>query len=419
VKIEELGEYYNLYLNEILSSCTQNTTANYIVKDKVIRAYHDALNFEARENLTKFLIYQAVRDGYKLSPFPLEEALLYLNEILTDDKLMKKIVESNPHSEFYSVLKDIIPFKQKLDELVEDNKNYLVLKMYEQIYDFLNAEALSLYEGKDLENECLKRYPLTYDTPLHYQNRMKKREYVRDDGDILRMPKMKNFSRTCKLLTHYFYEKALDFYNKTGYLYRPISEDIAFFKLGKIGAITYKYDDTFKIMVKDLDTSLEYSADCLDFWAISYDETIDKEYTISFDNPVNYYGPLIVCPYEYLDEAFIKELAKRSGADINDDAIIEKLTNLGFDPEIKDNLICDIFGSYLKNPHNISLYKFKDVNEYPTLSKLLAKNDEDRCKYINRVLTNYQIRRKKILADKYLKYYRKVKKNNSNKEWLD
>ena len=76
--------------------------------DKVNAAYKDAIKLYPTIKMFKFITYNIIKPFYGLKPLTKETIFEMLDKLFEDKKFINKISSSNPESEFFSVIKDII-----------------------------------------------------------------------------------------------------------------------------------------------------------------------------------------------------------------------------------------------------------------------------------------------------------------------
>jgi len=417
---KKYGDYINkIYLNNQLIDNDKN---NYIVGEKIAEAYLDAERFDASEELIKFLFYQAVRFGYSnVKEYDKRYSFKFIDEILSNDDLKQKILTSDCNSEFYSVIKDIIPYAEQLFKLMREGKSYLVLKKYQELLQILNEETLCFHNGKDFEIECQKRYPMTYANPTYNQRRIKNKHLnLENVFDIKSFPKKSNASFTCSILLRYFHEIMLNYYENSGYMYRPVTDTIGFYQLGNIGVLTYTYDNEIGLSVAN--PRKKYKMDNIKFWEVVYSNSSPK-YIIdsNLKDLVNFNGPIIIAPADHIDEAFISYITHVYGLDIEDNNLQSRLTSIGFPVSTSDTdkLLTSDYQTFYKNPKEVEILKVSDITKYSILNKLKNLKPYEREKYIK---TNSQSKLSETIPTPYPTYciaYRKKKDDLRRFWWHD
>ena len=160
---------YGYYINDIYkqNNLINDSFKDYEVSKKIAEHYIDAEKFNASDELVYFLLYQSVRFAYNIKPINPKYIFKYIDEILSNEELKNEILQTDCKSEFYTIIKDIIPYYNEFNKLINEKKNYQVLKKYREILNILNLETLNLYpnEASQTKNE------FTYTNIHRKQNR--------------------------------------------------------------------------------------------------------------------------------------------------------------------------------------------------------------------------------------------------------
>ena len=368
------------------------------IVEKLSKLYRDCEKFGIFSSFVKSLIYLELKYWYRnLKEVNLPDLNDLIDVILKNDEVKKKILSENAESEFFRVLKDLIPLSLKLDDNINKNKKYAVLKNYHDILDFLSKEGLANYSDKDLEQECLKRYPASYGAKA-YLVRMKNKKYKEDKSfDITSYPVKWNFSIPCSLFSRYFYQKMLKFYEDTNYMYRPVNDYLDFYQFDKLGFLTYHFDDLISISLSDLGVSYPWTR--YEFWALLYIEYGSLKYNVdvsSIKNNLNFTGTILVTPTSAMDEAFLKYFMHEGNYKIDDVYLEYFLEKIGLDISMDETLLTDDYEVFYHNPKLVDNLVIKDCSNFKTLEALKSKTEEERLKYIKSLISAYKRNAKKL-----------------------
>lgn len=373
---------------------------NFFVGEKIAEHYIDAKKFNASEELIYFLIYESIRFAYNIKPIEPKYTFNYFEEIFNNKNVCDLIRNSECKSEFYTIIKDILPYYEELEDLIRNNKKYMALKKYKEILSILNMETLNLYPKDMWEKECQKRYRFTYNKKVYYEANLKHKHYKQEDKfDFKTLPFMNNNSLTCSLLIHYFHQKMVNFYKKSNYIYKPVNDDYGFYKLNNINIITYNFDDLINVNVNHLKRN--YNMKKPEFWGIIFSKGIKFNYFIpkKFKRLASRYKPCIIVPDDYIDEALVHFLSSETGYDINNMFLQKELIKIGFPLEgfeEKEGLLNAENTVYFKNPQMVDKLKVKDINNFKTLKKILLKPISKRNAYYKKLASYYKGKIKKI-----------------------
>ena len=377
-----------------------------VIRD-INATYQDCHDFLPTINTFKFIVCNIVNSyilnvfNYSLTPKQRDK---YLNDILNNLDFRKKIFKGKPKSEFFSVIKDILPYYIELTNYMNSKNHYMVIMTYKKIVEFLNSECLSHYQGKDLVEECEKRFEIPYNTVEQY-NHLQKSKYYNDEDpyEIGDETFKENYSITCKLLTHYFHDLMISYYKKTGYLYSPINDDLSFYSFGKINIVGYNYSDNLDYSIDNYDWS-KY-----EFWAkLNMGEPYIKVDTKRIRKKYNIPNALIV-PNDLVEEAFIKYLMKELNEKEYSDDFIKLINKIGIPKEYLRSDYLSTYDNkvYFVNPQRYEDLRIKKPMKVPTLSLILGKSEDKRDNYISKLIATYKGQHK----EEELTYKERLKSN--------
>ena len=380
-----------------------------IIRD-INNSYIDCHNYLPTINTFKFIVYNII-NSYTYNVFnksinPKQRNKI-LSDILNNEDFRKKIMRAKPTSEFFSVIKDILPYYIELNNYIKNKQYYLVIVTYKKIIELLNSECLLNYEGKMLEIECQKRFEIPYNTLEQYKH-LQKEKYYNDECpyEIGNETFKENYSITCKILTHYFHDLMMDFYKQTGYLYSPINDDLSFYSFGGINIVGYKYSDNLSYSIGN------YNWTRYEFWAKlnmgnPYIKVDTKKIRKKFNIP-----NVIIVPDDLVEEAFIKHMMRELNEKKFTEEFIKLLNKIGL-PEgyLRSDYLSTSDGMvYYVHPKKYEDLKVKDLFKIPTLELILAKNDITRDKYIKKLIATYNGEHKKDDEDE-MGYRGRLKSN--------
>lgn len=362
--------------------------------EKINAAYQDCLKFYPRIKTFKLIAYNIIESSYHLPALEEDKTLEYIGKLLNDSELQNKLLNGNPESEFFSVLKDMLPYSIKLEALLNEHKPYEIMMLYKKITEVLNLETLGDYpDDEKLEEECKKRYDFPNNTAREYKFNMKmkaKVPYKRFDLSIV--PGHGCYSVTCYLLTKYFHKKIYEYYKQYGFIYYPINDELSFYQFKSTIIIGYKFMDNVTLTVSDLGNV--YNPESYQFWAI-INGSLQAKYKVDDSNIlslVNMPGTILIAPDNHIAEALIKYLEIDSGYSKNSDQIRNLLIKLGIPLSFIDSNALSTTNNnmtYFYDPRNIDLIEVKDKSKFTVLSKLKSKNKQEREKYIKKLLAKY------------------------------
>ncbi len=354
--------------------------------EKVNAAYEDTYTYLPKINVFLFITYRIISKFYDLKPISDKKCHEYVEMVLNDYNVRRKLYEINPKSEFFSVMKDIIPYYMKFMESLKSNNGYMVISSYEEIVSFLETETLKDKTYEELEAECKKRYNYPNNNVTTYDFRMRNKNYSKKPYEVGMYRSKGFYSETCELLSHYFYDKMLEYYKKTGYYYSPINNDLSFYSIAGKGIIGYKYDDNIAMSIDN------YRWDRFEFWAILNMENKPKvKIDISkikrlVKNSDNY----IIAPNDLVEEALIHNLLK-TRKKVKPD-FIQKLKDMGVPEEYYRLNALTTYDNrvFFFYPDDFKKLRIKDLSKLPTLNLILSKNEENREKYLNKLTATYK-----------------------------
>ncbi len=356
--------------------------------DKLNKTYLDCYEFYPTIKIFEFISYIIISKYYKLKPLNFNVVRDNLELLLNNSSFTNRLIYSNPKSEFFSVIKDIVPYYQKFNINIKKNNKYETIMMYEIIVKFLEKETLGSLEGKELEEECKKRYSIFTNGASEYHARMKSKTFNKiktyEAGNYV----AKNFySSTCRLLSEYFYNRMVEFYQKTGWIYSEVADDVSFYSFGDIGVLAYDYDSQISLSI-DGNRWNNYK-----FWALL---KMQENPNIKIDDKnirrlINYNKDLIVAPRDFIEEALIKYLMNEYGVSNNTSLITNLLDKMGIPREYLggNTLLTNDGKTYYVDPRKIEYLKTRGM-EVPPIKILKGKSDEERDLYFKKIIATYK-----------------------------
>ena len=421
----DIPRVYMDYINDIYKGnyIYADSVRDCDVRDKILCLYKDIQEYNPSDNIIRLMIYRIIEQFcYPLNDKDTRNKYVNVNKLIADidalfadEKLREKILngEYKPQSKFYSILKDIMPYVNDIDLLMNEKKWYLVLKKYQELFALLNDETLSKYTGEDLEMEYKKRYNYVYNRVRDYKLRMKRKKYKSTGIEITDFPKYGNYSRVCTLFLKYFQTKLLQLDEKTGYFYRPINENVDFFKFGDIGLIAYHYDDLVDILIRY--PGIRFSMKSWEFWALVSDESKEKHIIIDdsdLKSKINFTKNLITTPLGIMDVAFAHYVALNNGISGTGEIDIltwQALQAIGFpiddtpvdlDAFVYNNL------SYCRNPKYVDCYNMRNIADFPKLAQLRKLDPDSRRKHFKKLQASFKGRYGPVSSSNQLKKIR-------------
>lgn len=405
-------------LIEYIRELTQKPQLDYMdlgnqeIAKQVNSLYEDCKYLTSSLNFFKFAVYNIVGQYYPLAKVDIEVTKRIMGKLLENKEFRKKLFSYQPKSEFFSVVKDLLEPYLRLKNFIESRKRYDAIITYRDILDLLDTETMGKRKGKALEEECQKRYVYPYDTVKQYNRRMKEKKYKKIDKlDVRKSHHKPYLSATCKIFYDYFHDMMIDFYNKTGYIYAPFNEDIDFYQFGKIGIISYKYDSDLSMSIKGFDPKH------FEFWALLFSGNKISINTFQLKKIIDFDGELLFAPKGYVEEAFIKYLMNSLGEREYSREFISLLESIGIDADYcySHGLTTYDGKIYFKDPKNTDNYTVRDIDQYPTLKALKEKDDEEREKYIKKIIATYKGKYK----EREEEISSKERRKGNPKAWLD
>lgn len=381
--------------------------------DKVNAAYKDAIKLYPTIKMFKFITYNIIKPFYGLKPLTKETIFEMLDKLFEDKKFINRISSSNPESEFFSVIKDIMPYYLEFQKYINNNDGYNAVILYEQIVKYLNNETLDNKKEDELQAECLKRYNFPFNDVDTYRLRMLSKTYKKQSNyDIEKLYDKGFYSYTCYLLSVYFHEKMLNFYKKSGYIYTRFNDEYAFFKFKNIGILTYVHDDSVRLSINGFDSSR------YEFWALLFKNSYAKiNVDLEMMWSINFKGDLLVAPRDFMEEAVIKYLMGKTGETSFTDNFMTILNKVGI-PNIYctlNELSSNDNKVFFVNPRKFDRLNMNNIEKFPTLKRLLEKDEEEKDQYIKKIIATYNGKHK--IDDYEETAYERRKKNP--KAWID
>lgn len=407
------------YINSIINKDIEHSELEIVEVIKRINiTYKDCLKYIPKRKVFKYIIYTILEDFYDIYKMPKNLSNEIIEYIINYPDLIRKLSNSEPESEFFSVLKDMLPYYLEFNKNISENNKYETILTYKRIVDTLNEETLGNRTKPELIKECLKRYffPKNISSTIEfYIDKKQLEEY--NEFSIEKNMHPTIHSKTCLLLSNYFHNKMLDYYKKTGFIYVPYNADFNLYVFGNIAVLGYKYDDSFTLSIDN------YSSNTIEFWGLlfqGYDHKI-KVNDEEIRNKIKFKGKLITAPDDLIEEAYVKYIMHELGEVDYTDHLVNTLNNLHlpYNRDKTDELSTNNYLSYFISPRKFYKWKIKFIEDNPVLQKLLKKYNTD-----NLDIDNYT----KYLAFKYknlhkvkdpdeFDYYENRKKNP--KAWLD
>lgn len=395
--------------------------------EKVQNIYRDAKKLELDEKEIKTLIHITV--STLISKFipnlvtapNKKEIMTLLNKLCFNKELRKKIQLQTWESDFFSILKNTAPIIEDLEQAIRDNQSFKVLLIYSNLIEILNRDGLNpAMSNASLKKELEKIYPFTSDINRYKCYINFPRIYGHKSDELTCFVRTETYGMFSSLLIKYFYIKMIEYYNETGYFYRKIDDNFSLYILNQKIFLTYKYDDSIDLQISYLRNN--YGMKTYEFWALTADMS---EYRLSLDvfSTINTrklieYIDVIVCPEENIEASFIRYVIEELGEDLTD--VHTLLTELGVDYSIKyQDLIRLKNGIFIKNINEYSRLNIKSPKEYPTLEKLLQKDDTEKKQYIKRLKNRIKsVSTPQKSFENYGEYHYR-KKSKGRKDYID
>lgn len=355
--------------------------------------YRDCLKYYSSINLFKKLTYLIVSDYYNLDQLThddKENLYSFLQKVIDDKDMRLKLMSGNPESEFFSVLKTIMPLYIEFSAAIKEKRHYDITTTYERIYNLLDSEALSPYTGKELEEECRKRFDLPLNDVETYKLRMQMKKYpLLKELDIEDPINRGFYSLTCQLLFNLFHRIMIKQYHKYGNYFTQISQDLKLFQFGSVRIIEYRYADSIDISLNG------YSWNKFEFWALlgnnkSATPKVDSQKIREYIGHNGHNGVVLVVPEGCKEEALISYWLH----DLTEKVITPKelCKKLGIPEEY---LMCHDLKTYdyrtfFIDPRDIDRIRIRDLENYPTLKKLISLEEDMRPQYYKKLYATYK-----------------------------
>lgn len=395
--------------------------------EKAQNVYKDAKRLKIKEETMEKLIYMAVYSlmgGYSLvidiKPLSANEITTLLNYFCFNKHVREKIKMGLWASDFFSVIKSLIPSIEDLEKAIKYNQSFRVLEIYSRIIKILNTDGLNPNMSKSsLEAELKKIYPIKASIGSYISNLKNPRIKGHNKDDLTCYVRQNTYGVISSILLRYFYNKMKEYYNDTGYFYRMIDDNFSLYVLNQKVFLTYKYDDSIDLRIRH--DYNNFSMKDYEFWALVYDMSSYRlllEIFSSFDfDKIISAGDIIVCPEEKLEESFISYVMSELGEDFT--SVHSFLTTLGVDLNKDYKSIVRLKnGIFIKMPIDVDKLNISNIQDYPTLSNIRVKNGEEREDYIKRLKSRLRGQINKNNVNEESSYFSR-RKPRGRKDYID
>lgn len=378
---------------------------NMIKKAESVYSDLHALNIDD-DLLYRDLFYNVIKNFSVKRPDIIELNARIMSKTLFNEEFRDKVKQMNTwKSGYISFMKSVIPKLEELLQLLSEEKSYLAMKKYAELLSFLNIEALDpKMSSSDKSAELEKRYYIPYNTINSYNKRAKDIEFRKENpfikiGDI----EAYNYSHECLMLQRYLYQIMIKYYEKSGCFYRQINNDVGLFLLKDESLLTYKYDDLPGMTLSYMNKTVDFKDGR--FWAtiasLDFDlmkaKITDNAFNMSVKSHLG--GKIVVCPDEYMDEAFYQSNIDKDGnINIYDR---DKLYSIDFplDEPTTSKLLTTDGLFYFKNPLLVDELKIKNIEANEFLQKLVPMAADKRGDYLKKLKSYYKGAKEKIKVD--------------------
>lgn len=399
--------------------------------EKAQNVYKDAKRLKIKEETMEKLIYMAVYSlmgGYSLvidiKPLSANELTTLLNYFCFNKHVREKIKMGLWASDFFSVIKSLIPSIEDLEKAIKYNQSFRVLEIYSRIIKILNADGLNPNMSKSsLEAELKKIYPIKANIFSYNSNLKNPKVFGHSKDDLTCYVRQNTYGVISSILLRYFYNKMKEYFNDTGYFFRIVDDNFSLYVLNQKVFLTYKYDDSIDLRVRNSHSS--FGMKDYEFWAMALNMSEYRQreelYTeCDFSRIINV-NDIIVCPEDFLEETFIYYVMNEIGGDLT--SVHTFLTELGIDYTIDYKKVLRLKnGVFIKRLGNIDGLSVKNIRDYPTLEKLVNKHDNERSEYIKRIsaklkadINNFAPKNDEDEDD----FYTRRKKSRGRKDYID
>jgi hypothetical protein len=390
------------------------------LSDKIGQVYEDSKKLGlSKDNTEKILIIITKSVCFK-TLVSNEEMTFYIPDIIKELKTNETFKNTETFSSaFFSLLKNIFSEIETLDLNIENQKYFAALKNYATIYRFLLSEGITDdMKNEEKSNFLKKLFCITDSSSLgEHNSRMQNQKYpnmhyinITENRDI------PIYSFICSIISKYFNDLMFYIFQTHKYFYRPINDEFSLYYLNGIIILAYRYDDSVNITLHVINNYIGMQN--FRYWAniLNDKKLIDSLlYGINLKYPdILNEKPDLICPEEFLDEAFMQYLknelseedAKRLGIQLG----------VFIPSKERKNILVLKDGSIIKNPRIPENIKVKDQSSYETLTKILSLSGEEREKYIAKIIaTDKGIFKKEYIKSK--SNYHPEKKNE--KAYID
>lgn len=311
---------------------------------------------------------------------------ILINDVIFNDDNRKRFLElDNPQTGLMEYLKKVAVLLDELWTLIEQEKNYLATKKFQELIEVCNNYGINpdlLEKGNEnklreaLERRFPKSHILSY--PHKYRKHLKKRsvshmELKFTPNDFVYY---ETFEKLTFMIQRQIYASFMhEFYYRTDYFVKPLNRNINLYYLDDLVVVAYRFDNDPNMALLDNQTILTWNDP--GFWGTifnfkkdfenkgqnkHYIEELNKKYIIE---PITFKDSLfrtlgknvIFAPEKYLDEAVFKYaivnkcLDKYQEAGLNTNNITNKLLTCNYqfyfkDPTLVDELEVENLGDY-------------------------------------------------------------------------
>lgn len=395
-KLERFNSYFYKnfpYIKEIEKLIPDDAELDSWHEQKLVEnltaVYEEATELKLSERIVKMLILIEAKNicpELKVSYNQLTFYIFDIFDALKDNRAF--LGNSEYETKFLSAFHYLCPLLVTMEKNIDDKKFWNALNMAKRIYEFLLNECITKeMKEEEVIAELKKEYAIPEAYIHEYRYRMKRRKYpdfylygIGKSSDI------KTYSRISNLLISYFSIWIYVLYNKHNCYYTPLNDDFDFYVLNGIKIITYKYDDDINMNFHIAGRTWEMNNYRLwGFVANSETYILENNLKVKYPNLLSS-DVDILCPEDSILKA-LKIYLKQSALE---EEIIEKVSSsLGMMPDLNTDDILRLSKMpwvYIRNPKEFEKLKIKNIDDFPTLKKILSLSGKQREQYLKRLV---------------------------------
>ena len=398
----KIDTYYNLEMPEELKTyvmgiiekakVTPNSNMDRINHNLIRRiniAYEDCQEFYPKTKVFQLMCSLIIGDYLSVPPIRPDQVNSYLKELLDNEELKNKLKAGNPKSDFFAVMKEVLPYYEKFNKAIKENKSFEVLNAYKELYTFLDYETL-LYKPQDKVHElCEKLFDIPINDNKFYFYLMKRKKY--DNKRPFNPEEFINrgyYSSSCRTFASTFYAMMLSYYKKTGCIYTPINDKLGFYKFAPVSVVEYQYSDDISLSTRG------FKWNKYEFWALLANVPDCKIYADvgSIKKRVDLPGNVIYAPEGFIDESLVLYLMNQLGETEITIDLLDLLSKMGISNEVltSNKISTTNNEAFYVNPLEVDFLRFRHPDNYKTCEILAAKDKEKRKAYLKKIFSTFK-----------------------------